>query len=349
MARVGYKPGENDRFLTLTMPTLRGVKIDDALAVLYRAWRLFTKRKFWTELCRAGVKGVEFTLGDQQRLKDEGREWDIDRDGYHPHIHLLIRSKWVKRLTLMQEFTKALLKAFKEFGIEQPINTKDGLVLCDVRLAVNRKQRKKAKGAIISLNGAFNEVCKYITKCESWLKVPESQLVAIASVKRWPRMFELLKECRGGGQPASVDAAMVEQSNALDNTLSTSLDTRRLSAASNTRGSPPDQPEKRPPSLLDRGEALIKAGQREKWRKELFEHVWRTQSIRRSLLAGRFPVAQFSTLDGDSWCGVFCGLGDVVRGFGDVPEPKALSAWGRTLKTELARVDEEMKQWDSTQ
>ncbi len=43
-----------------------------------------------------------------------------------------------------------------------------------------------------------------MTKAESWLEVPDSQLVEVASVGRWGRMIELLGECRA---PRPVEPA----------------------------------------------------------------------------------------------------------------------------------------------
>ncbi len=193
------------RFITLTMPTLPGVSLPVAMSVIARSWRLFNGKrgasyKWWSENVRAGIKGVEFTLGDAKRLQREGREWTPELDGYHVHVHLLVLSKWIEWRRLREEWTACLKLSLREHGIAQGIGTKDGLAVCDVRLVVNKKQGSKR--GIITGEGAINEVAKYVTKSESWLKVPDAQLVEIASIERWPRMFELLGECRAQHTPA---------------------------------------------------------------------------------------------------------------------------------------------------
>jgi hypothetical protein len=210
LGRVAPIGDERWRFVTLTMPTMaaRDVPLLAALYVVARAWRLFSKRDWWSGLVRAGVKGVEFTLGNPKRLEREGREWSPEVDGYHVHIHLLVLSGWVEWSKLREEWSECLRASWSEQGIEQSINTKDGLAVCDVRLIVNRKQ---GAGRGITSEGAVNEVAKYVTKCESWLSVPESQLVEVASIERWPRMFELLGECRERRTPAQIEAAKAKR------------------------------------------------------------------------------------------------------------------------------------------
>jgi hypothetical protein len=196
LASAGLRRGELLRFVTLTMPTLPAseVPLELVLKVIQTAWRTFSNRRgWWSSVVRAGVKGVEFTLGNPKRLQREGREWTPERDGYHVHLHLVAVSRWIEWRRLREEWSACLLTAWREHGIERGINTSDGLAVCDVRLVFDKKRKSKS---FITTDGAVNEVCKYVTKCESWLHVPESQLVEIASVERWPRMFELLGDCR---------------------------------------------------------------------------------------------------------------------------------------------------------
>ncbi len=206
--RPAMRAGYLWRFVTLTMPTLPGVSLPVAMDVIARSWRLFSGKrsasyKWWSESVSAGVKGVEFTLGDSKRLQREGREWSLETDGYHVHVHLLVLSRWIEWRRLREEWTACLKISLAEHGIEQGINTRDGLAVCDVRLVVNKKQGSKST---ITGEGAINEVAKYVTKSESWLSVPDAQLIEIASIGRWPRMFELLGECRERRTPAQIAA-----------------------------------------------------------------------------------------------------------------------------------------------
>jgi hypothetical protein len=193
LTRVQLRGGERWRLVTLTCPTLPGVSLLDVRAVFNRAWSLFRKREWWQRITRAGVKGEEFTMGDEKRLKREDRPWDFERDGFHFHLHILVCSTWVEWATLGAEWSLCLEKAASEKGIALTFNTSHGRAVVDVRLVVNRKT--KGKGTI-GLDGAVEEVSKYITKSDSWLKVSDAQLVEVASVKRWFRAVELLGECR---------------------------------------------------------------------------------------------------------------------------------------------------------
>lgn len=217
------------RFVTLTMPTLPGIPVLVALDVAASAWRLFSGKRenqggayeWWSDRVCAGVKGIEFTLGDERcaqhkRLKKskksleckecvecKGFKWLPDVNGYHVHIHLLVLSQWIEWWSLRKKWTACLKVSLAEHGIEQGINTRDGLAVCDVRLVVNKEGGAKST---ITGEGAINEVAKYVTKSESWLSVPDAQLVEIASIERWPRMFELLGECREQRTPARIAA-----------------------------------------------------------------------------------------------------------------------------------------------
>lgn len=195
--RPTVREGQRWRFITLTMPTRPAAESSllTTLHVIARAWRLMSKRDWWRETVQAGIKGVEFTLGSQKRLAEEKREWSAEIDGYNVHLHLLVLSGWVHWQRLRQEWSDCLRATWAELGIEQGINTRDGLAVCDVRLVVSRKKRGSRHG-MISGEGAINEVAKYITKCESWNAIPGDQLIEVASIERWPRMFEVLGACR---------------------------------------------------------------------------------------------------------------------------------------------------------
>jgi hypothetical protein len=216
LERVTPTPGEHWRLVTLTMPTLPAAQVSLwlALQIQARAWRLFRKRSYGAQLIRAGIKGCEFTEGKQ--AEREERSWDAQCDGYNVHVHLLILSRWVVWKELRQEWSACLRAAWLEKGIESGINTKDGLAVCDVRLVTNRKS--KSNGTI-SFDGAINEVAKYIIKPAGWLKVPAEQLVEVAAVEKWPRMFELLGECREKREQRAA-AVIVKPADVCDRSVS---------------------------------------------------------------------------------------------------------------------------------
>ncbi len=195
--------GQRWRFVTLTMPTRPASQSSllTTLQVVTRAWRLFSKREWWRDIVAGGIKGVEFTLGNDRKLQEENREWSPETDGYHVHMHLLVLSRWVEWKRLREEWSTCLKTAWREFGIDDGINTRDGLAVCDVRLVVSGKGHGRDT---ISVEGAILEVAKYVTKSESWDKIPVGQLVEVASLDRWPRMFEVLGSCRAPAVPRAA-------------------------------------------------------------------------------------------------------------------------------------------------
>lgn len=183
---------ERWRLITLTMPTLAGCGLPKTLEVFGCAWKLLRKREWWREHVRAGVKGEEFTLGDPKRLRREQREWDAERDGYHVHAHVLVVSEWIEWVRLGEEWTSCLEQASRRAGVALQIGTAHGRAVVDVRLVVARKNGN-ARNVVTEAN-AVEEVCKYITKAEAWLKLPDDQLCEVARALRGRRMVELLGE-----------------------------------------------------------------------------------------------------------------------------------------------------------
>jgi hypothetical protein len=132
--------GESWRFITLTIPCLVGVDLATVIQFVQSAWQLLRKRKWWKAVVKAGIKSVEFTLGDEEKLEREQREWDPNLDGYHVHLHLLVLSKWIDWPKLGDEWTICLKNAAtKLFDIPLQINTAHGRAIVDVRLVTDRK------------------------------------------------------------------------------------------------------------------------------------------------------------------------------------------------------------------
>lgn len=288
-ARVRLREREKWFLVTLTMPTLAASRAGllPSLRVMQDAWRAFTKDGLWQEHSRAGIKGVEFTLG--RAHADEGRAWDAERDGYHVHIHLLCAAVWINTAKLRRDWTDCLERAWRANGIEQGINTTDGLAVCHARFVSERKVKRS--GSVISAEGAVNEVAKYITKGESFLTIPEDQLIEVAAVRRWPRMFELIGDCRA---PATKDKPDVREPGP------DYLDTEKLSAAegalNENRKRHYKQRRPRSECLRSRGVRLFLSGEYEKWDKELAAQVADVRSYRREMIADGQPTATLHTL-----------------------------------------------------
>jgi len=140
IVQVRRGKGESWRFVTLTIPCLVGVDLATVIQFVQSAFRLLRKRKWWKAVVKAGIKSVEFTLGDEDKLKREKREWDPNLDGYHVHLHLLVLSKWIDWPKLGDEWTICLKNAAaKILDIPLQIKTVHGRAIVDVRFVTDRK------------------------------------------------------------------------------------------------------------------------------------------------------------------------------------------------------------------
>jgi hypothetical protein len=284
----------------------------ESIQLLLLTWRLFTKRDFFSDHVRAGVKGVEFTIGDRERLEREAREWLADIDGWHPHIHFIaIAPRWIKAVELRAAWTDCYLSACGSLGFSPTINTKDGFLNCHLRY-VAEHGKKRTRGTI-PLDAAIIEACKYITKFESWLTIPESELLDIANIKRWPRMFELIGECRQSRDTGATGGASCHTS---IEGREPYLDTTDLNAADSS----PPEGEKLPSSLRETGRMMIEQGRREEWRALLAAHIKKVQEFRRGQLACMYPFAVFRTLDGQRWGGALSYLRGAEDAAGGIME-----------------------------
>lgn len=137
--------------------------------LVYDTWKLFRQRPFWRSLLVGGCKSEEFTLTST---------------GVHYHLHLLIRSSWFNYQDFKREWTAAYRAAEQKHGLEASfINNADGYLRCDFR-------------TVSDLNRVSFELCKYITKSDSWMKLRDTDLIELALVRRWHRSFELLGSFR---------------------------------------------------------------------------------------------------------------------------------------------------------
>jgi hypothetical protein len=297
--RAGRRKGEVSYMVTLTIPTMTAASCNllKSLLILLRTWRLFTKKDFFTTpgRMRAGIKGVEFTLGDEKRLEREGREWLADVDGWHPHIHFVCLSSWIVANDLRADWTDCYISACREFDVTPNIRTKDGLLNCHLRVATQNAKSKTRN--TIPLDSAIIEACKYITKFDSWLKIPEEQLLEIADIKRWPRMFELTGDCRKcteSTEPAPEAEPHDEEREAYFNLAN-------LNAADVGRPPPEKGRSLLSKPLREIGREMIEQGRRAEFIKMLSERAAKVREYRREQLALMYPCAQFHSLDGLSW------------------------------------------------
>lgn len=162
-----YKPnvGTQLNFVTLTMPRLRKDFVT-CYQVLNRAWRLFTKRRFFSRCFEAGAKSVEFT---------------ISKTGYHFHIHSVAYTRYIDYTALRITWTECVEASFREHRIKFEPKTADKLCICNV----------KRCDANVS-----KELCKYLTKPQQWKELPPKDLKEIIHFAKLIRGFEFYGQLR---------------------------------------------------------------------------------------------------------------------------------------------------------
>jgi hypothetical protein len=298
---IKQQSGYHKMFVTLTMPTLIGFGFKRTLDFFDDASRRFRQCKLFRDKVRGGVRGVEFTLGDQRcdkhiRLKTKWKDcrscadcrafvWAFDTHGYHFHAHYVLWSKKLDWEELGEAWTKSLQATAEEFGVELVIGTSHGRVLVDTRKVTERGNRRDS----ISETGAIDEACKYITKGSDFEKIPESELVEINSALAGRRMIEPLGEAntRKGSTAARKDAA--GQKHNLDEPVI--VESSPLT----------DEYDSELESLRKYGARMIRAGKRARWLETLRQVYAARADYRKVQLAERYPNAKFITLAGESF------------------------------------------------
>lgn len=171
------RSGEYRQMLTFTFPKTE-LPLLKARKLMNDAWALFRKRSWFKRTIVGGGRSEEFTCTPT---------------GYHYHMHVLAITKYVLWSTFRHEWTHCVRRSFQKNGIPLTIASSDGLIVANVK-------------RISSLEGAINEVAKYITKSDSWAKVRQSDLLDIIRIRRFPRMFELFGTFKEALRTVSVEA-----------------------------------------------------------------------------------------------------------------------------------------------
>jgi len=284
--------GENWYAVNFTLPNLdlKDVPLPFIAEIMQTAWKRFSsletrankKLTWFQKMIRGGFKNCEFTY--------------TKNDVYNYHLHtLLIAKSRIGRdnfIEIRKHWTKALIFAFAKFGIELKINSKDGLANVFVeKRKFNSRNREKT----------INELCKYVTKNESWREIPIEQLETIVAVPRFWGMFESFGVCRQTARkmnektlttPANADYESVNQSANLNDDAY--LDTQELINRQKNE-------------LLEKGLRVrrvswrIRARQIPLWqyRMELADEIEEVQRFRKFQLQRKFEFATFQTLDGE--------------------------------------------------
>jgi hypothetical protein len=147
----------------------------------------------------------------------------------------------------------------------------------------------------------INELCKYVTKNESWSKIPIDQLEAVVAVPRFWRMFESFGVCRQTARELDKIRVKIPENSEHDDQFEST------NQGVNSNGDAYIYQK----NLNDRRFLSSKLKRRVPWRIrvneipfqqykiELDEEVRAAQRFRRFQLQKRFQFATFQTLDGE--------------------------------------------------
>jgi Replication protein len=265
------------RMITLTMPKVF-LSCVESTELVIRAFDLFRKLKFTETYLDGYIKTIEFTVREDKT--------------YHNHIHLLAACFFIPEKIIKRLWRRCVQTAFIEKGLDWRNATKN-LEDAD-KLNVNLK-------LVDSIENSLKEVCKYLTKSESWENIPASHLLEVANIKRWRRMFELSGCFKKAAQwiKAKNEAIKEARREAANTESQNYLDTKCISAAENSS----ENPELGIKSLI----------KKESWRDRvknlgvdayliiLERQIEATQRVRKELLIEKYPLATFTDLAGFSW------------------------------------------------
>jgi hypothetical protein len=263
---------ENWYFITLTMPDLllKDYSLEFITVVFQKAFEAFThrnndarKRTQYQKLIRGLFKNAEFTYTENQTFH------------FHAHLLAIAKSKIQRdNFSLIRNlWTKALEKSFEFYGLPFELNTSDNLAVVNVQ-KVNFANREKT----------IQELCKYVTKSDSWQNIPLAEIEKIIERPRRVRMFEALGVCRESAKKMRNDLtkarANIEGETYLDSKQVTPRKVKQRRASWRVR---------------------IKEMSLDEYKKELDTEVLQVQEYRRRQLSRSYPAATFETLDGRRW------------------------------------------------
>ena len=275
---------ERYRFITLTMPKI-SLSCVESLKLLAYAWDLFRKLDFTKNYFAGYVKSIEFTVRSDA--------------SYHAHIHLLAISFYLPEKTLKRLWRRCLQTAFAKFRLDWKCETRDNSPVVNIKL-------------VDSIENALNEVCKYVTKSESWEKIPAAHLLEVANVKRWGRMFELAGRLKETAQRIRLKKETLKQLEAEQKGNASDLnylDTKCLtdgenSVENNESASAFDRNLESQPKTKVKRESwreIIRQKGLEVYQKILKRQVEATHRARKLLLIEKYPLATFKDLAGFVW------------------------------------------------
>ncbi len=279
------------RSVLLTQPLMKGSDPIAATERIQRAFGLLIERVFWKTRVKGGIKGVEFTI----------RTTGDELNGFHIHIHLLLLSKFI---AVDANTAKRFKRHLKKFNLSD--KTLQGeWQYCLNKAGASDDSRIHYKRLVVSVmdtknhserirgdktnESAILETAAYMCKFESWKEISDKDLLRIAEIERWGRMFEVL----GAGRESYDESKEIDDAPNADASLlaNPNLKSGFKDSASKNGGSSKDL------SWRERFRIMGFDAWRE-WQEGRIEKI---QAFRRRQLALMNPLATFMTLDGELW------------------------------------------------
>jgi hypothetical protein len=93
----------------------------------------------------------------------KSEEFTVTKNGFHYHLHLLVYAKWISQKELRKVWTSCVKSAYIDHERAFSTNTEKSI----------------------------RECAKYITKTANWSKLNRRDLIDIAMIPKWHRMFEM--------------------------------------------------------------------------------------------------------------------------------------------------------------
>jgi hypothetical protein len=283
------------RSLLLTQPLRKGSDPIAATERIQRAFGLLIEREFWKSRVKGGIKGVEFTV----------RTTGNETNGFHVHIHLLLLSKFI---AVDADTAKRFERHLKKF------NLSDKTLQGEWRYCLNKAgasgdSRLSYKRLVVSVmdtknyserirgdktnESAILETAGYMCKFESWKEISDKDLLRIAEIERWGRMFETLGAGRESYDESKADIGEISYTGDAD---------ASLLAKPNLKSGNKDLASK----SLNTAKKFtwrtrFKSMTFDAWKRWQESEIEKIQTFRRRQLALMNPLATFTTLDGELW------------------------------------------------
>jgi hypothetical protein len=282
------------RSVLLTQPLMKGSDPIAATERIQRAFKILIDRIFWKSRVKGGIKGVEFTV----------RTTGDVLNGFHIHIHLLLLSKFI---AVDADTAKKFERELKKF------NLSDKTLQGEWRYCLNKAgasggSRIHYKRLVVSVmdtknhserirgdktnESAILETAAYMCKFESWKAISDKDLLRIAEIERWGRMFETL----GAGRE-SYDESKETGDVAIFVFILLSLVPKPnlISGYGDSSNKTLDSAKKQT------WRTRFKTMSFDAWKRWQALEIEKQQAFRRRQLALMNPLATFMTLDGEFW------------------------------------------------